>query len=808
MTPTATEPQTVNEDGKAPKNRLYTYEGLYSAYNQALDDAKLNDIRFTSLRGIYDRLPPENPESLRAQGLEDMPNFNDGTFTAKVDAYVSTLVDHDTGGYKLATVKLKRKKDNPPEVSDQYDTKATEFFNEAFTEWDDEVETRGLAEYLVKSIVRNKQMSIYGVGYSYFRDDTDWRFDFLPTRQFLVPHGTNITLDNCEAAFIRTEMTVTKLYKIVKRAPDNGDWNKKAVWKMLYERTSEDKNGQKETFSDWQNRVRDNDTFIRSNFNEVLLVDCYIQEFSREGGKSGVSHAIIPRNASPTEVLYFKDRRYKSFRSFVVPFCDDPGPEGRLNGVKGFGDSIFDSCHAQNQLFNHTMRAGLIGSMPMFKADSEADRDKLSQIKWTNLGILNPGINLEQVKVQMDLNGLLAIHAASQRTMNINTRTYQPGESMGQQAKTATQSTFDRQDQAKLSTLQIKSYRVMGLDCLFSEMYRRLSRPNYSKAAPGGRAAENFRKKCEEAGIPKECYSEPIEVIADRTGGSGNQALDLMVAKEVLAIASVGRGQLNARRGIAKVLVGPDRVEEFVQSEELPQNEQGNVNLENSCLADGQTFKAEPFQEHLVHLGEIAPEGQGHFGVLLTAYQQASQMAQAGAIENALEDAKTLDRALEATLGHVAMHVQFLGQFQIKQYQEIAKDMNKVVNDMSQFLQTFRQQIGAAIEKQQPQGPQMSAKDQATLITAQVDARVAEAMAEQKLRHKEQDHLQKMGNMAERSAGKQEIQLTEAQRKAAMEEVEFNRKMGQMAVETLTEREIAVAEAQTRAQSNAEQVTE
>src|SRR5690606_870131 len=258
---------------------------------------------------------------------------------------------------------------------------------------------------------------------------------------------------------------------------------------------------------------------------------------------------------------------------------------------------------------------------------------------------------------------------------------------------------FDRQDQAKLSSLQLKVYR-MCLDPLFAEMYRRLTRKPYPRSAPGGRAAQAFRKKCEEAGIPEDCYSEPIEVLADRTGGTGNQALDLMIAKELLGIASPGRGQLNARREIAKALKGTDRVEEFVQSEEMPQEEQGIIDIENSNLSDGQSFPAREFQEHLLHLGQRSADGQGHLAVLITTYQVASEMAKQGGVEQSLQDAQKLDRVLEATLTHVAQHVAFLGQFNIPQYQEIAKDLQKTLNDMGQFLVTFRQQIADALEKQ------------------------------------------------------------------------------------------------------------
>lgn len=801
------EPRTIDEKGNAPKERISTYGGLFRAYQDSIQADSINDVRFTSLRGIYDRKAPANPAELREQGLEDMPNFNTGEFTAKVDSYVSTLIDNNTGGYKLATVRLKRKPENPPELSDYYDEKATEFFNEAFTEWDDDSEVRSLSSYLMNTTVRDTQMGIFGIGLCYHKDDVDWRFSLLPTRKFRVPRGTKADLSNCPAAFIDSEIRVTDLYDKVEKAQDGSGWNKEAVYQLLYDRTStKNTAGSRETFAEWENRRRNSDVFIRECFEFVDLVDCYVDEF-RYSGQRGVSHYIIPRGSAPQEILFRKARRYPNFRSFIHPFYDNPGPEGDYHGVRGFGDSVFDQCHFQNQFFNQMARSALVSNMPMFSANSEAERDKLAQVKWTNLGILNPGLTLSQVNVRTDLNGMMGVYTASQRLLNTNSRTYQPGESLGQQAKTATQSTFDRQDQAKLSSLQLKVYR-MCLDPMFAQQYQRLTRRGYPRVAPGGRAAEAFRKKCEEAGIPEDCYSEPIEVLADRTGGTGNQALDLMIAKELFGIASPGRGQLNARREIAKALKGTDRVEEFVQSEEMPQEEQGIVDIENSNLADGQSLPARPNQEHLLHLGQLDANGQGHLAVLLTTYQVASEMAKQGGVEQSLQDAQKLDRVLEATLTHVAQHVQYLGQFNIKQYQEIAKDLHKTLNDMGQFLITFRQQIADAMEKQQPAQPQLSADDQAKIIKAQVEAEIMRAKAMQEMELKRIDAISKIQNMNDRAVAKDLLKEQEFQIAQERKEREFNQQMGQQAVQTLTDQQIALAEAQTRAQNNAKQAVQ
>jgi len=370
------EPKTLDKDFRPPESRFTTYQGLKSAYDQAIEQHNRNDARFTSIRGIYDRLPPTDPKFLEQQGLGDMPNFNLGEFTSKVDSYVSTWVDHNTGGYKFATVRLKRKKENPPELSDYYDEKVTEFFNEAITEWDDDSEVTSAAPYIMESCIRDVQMGLFGIGVAYHRDDIDWRFCAIPTRKILVPRGTKITLANCPVLFIKTESTVTEIYNKVKAANSDSGWNKDAVYRMLYDRTSETTNGSKEQFSEWQNRVRNNDDFLSVNFSPVEMVDCYVQEFNTNRKKDGISHFIIPRSGNPMEILFKKDRRYKCYRDFLNPFSDNSGPEGDWHGVKGFGDQIYDNCDFQNRFFNDIAACSIISNMPMFTVNNEADRDQ------------------------------------------------------------------------------------------------------------------------------------------------------------------------------------------------------------------------------------------------------------------------------------------------------------------------------------------------------------------------------------------------------------------------------------------------
>ena len=804
MIESPTQPATIDENGKPPVNRFTTFSGLHSSYEEARRRHTKEDYRFTALRGIFDGHPPEDPAFLSENGMEDMPNFNTREFTAKVKSYVSTWTDHNCGGYKYAEVKAKQTDpQETPEAVRYYSEKLTEFFNEAITEWDDEEEIQSAAEFILEGCVRDLQMGIFGIGPIYWPDDIDWRWVPVPTRKVLMPSGTKISLRNCPAFHIETETTVTALYKKVVGDDYDKDWDKEAVLELLYQKTSEMKGSQRESLAEWQNRLRNNDDFVCGDFQPVELVDSYVQEFKVTGKKDGISHYVMARSGTPCKFLYKKDRKYGSFRTIMVPFCDSAGPEGDWHGVKGFGDEIYDSCDFQNRFFNHIARASMVNSMPMFQAGSETDREKFSQMKWSNMGVLNPGLQISQINVKADINGAMAVLQESKRTTNTNTRIFPQGEKMGGDAKTATQSVFDRQDQAQFNGLQIKFYRMVCLDRMFAEMYRRLTADNYPENLPGGRAAKNFRDRCKEAGVPKKCYQSPKMVIADRTGGTGNQALDAQRAQQLLNVATPGRGQLNARKDVARAhLSDASQVGMYVEDAPIADDQDRLISYENGFINDGQVLEAFPNEDHQRHLGEPTPEGRGHLAVLVTAQQVAAQMSKSGAVADNLEDAKKLSRVLEAALSHCAQHMQFLAT--LPMFQELAKQLAKTLNDAGQFLQTFNEEVGRALEAQQPQGPQMTPEHIKAMIDAQVKAQIKMQDADLDRQLRAQDAVDKANNTLLKTQAKEEARNIEFNqnlgRKAQEAAIDFERKRTETQMDMAASAEES---ASTRAKNNA-----
>ncbi len=748
--------KTVDQDGNAPKNRISDASGFYTEYMRAMDNDMVRDVRFASLRGIYDGGLPIDPKTMEEQGLADLPNINTRQFQAKINTYVSTWTDHDTGGDSFAEVKVKPIPGQSPELVPVLSEALTKFFNEAILEWED-CDKPSPSHFIFESTVRNTQMGIFGLGVPHFASSWDWRFESIPTRNVLVPQGTKLNLKNCPAMFIRKPYTVTQLYWYAQN-DRTGKWNKEAVMDLLYTRTSVQNGGYYETRAEWQNRVRDNDTILNESFQQIDLVECYVQEFNTYRNGDGITRAIIARWGGLTlktgekvpekdGTLYFSDREFKNFSETIIPFADNTGPEGDWHGVKGFGDLIYDGCHFANIMFNYISAGAIIAGMPIFKAGSDADRQKLNQIVMTRFGVLFPDVELQQLQIKSDINGSMAIMGENNQILNTNTRIFPQNDktSRGDQP-TATQVNFDRADQAQFSSLQIKYYRTTGADPLFAEMYRRLTKDGYPESAPGGHAAANFRKKCKEAGIPKEVYQKPALVRCNRNGGSGNMGLDVMKSEKAMQVATPGKGQMAARRQTIAALYGREMVDVFIEPAPEPIAEDVVIGLENNTIQDGQQPHAYPFQPAERHLGEADAQGMGHLAVLIGTIE-ACKVLESQGIDTNLEDAIKLVKILASGIGHCTEHVNFL--LSVPASEAIGQQYSRALGEIGQYAKRFSRIVMGLNSQQQANDPKMSAADQAKLITAQAQSQATLMKAQADIEASHQSHLAKLANLQE-----------------------------------------------------------
>lgn len=804
--------QTISADGKAPKRRMATSTAAFASYIQMRQANMRRDARFGDIAGIYAGLPPTPPNVNERNGMADLPNINTKQFQAKVNTYTSTWTAINSQGDGYAEISAEH--DDPMEA-ERRSKVITEEFNRCIRLWDNPEFECG-SQYVLESAARDSQMGLYGIGCAFMRDPIDFRFRMIPTRRVLVPEGTRLSMDNCPAMFIEDTISVTDLYGMC----DKQGWNKKAILRSLYLRVEilSPTNARRFTFSEWVNQIRANDTWLLNDFMPVRIIHGFVKEFDGsitqvsftdlvEGGSGKADNDTTNKDDkefqdSKEQFLYEKTKVAERWQQIIIPFADNAGPECDWHGVKGFGDLIFDGCHLNNLMFNRAATGAVLTNMLMFKGIAENDTQKLDQITLTNLGLMAPGLEFEQIKFAADIDGALSIVGMGSQLIAENTRISPQNEktTTGDQP-TATQVAADRTDRAQFTTLQVMIYRAVGLDVLFSEMFRRLAQPTskYPESWGGGKVAKRFRERCEKRGIPEGDLLKVNYVRANRNNGSGDMALDLMKAKELLGVATPGRGQMNARKEVVTALKGPEMVPAFIEeAEPMPGKPEAELSMEQNLIQLGQVPTAFGWQDQEKHVTT-------HMQLMGEAAELVAPLMEQGLGPQNIEGAKKLNNLLDAGIQHVTQHLQLMAEIprtnkQPSLYEQFSKMVEKQLHNLQQLNQSFGEDIQKADVAQQPQmSPEM--------MKAQQEMQIRAAEATQELEFNDAKNKQKLGNLAVATQARTEMKKFDQQVSAAQKAATTEQELRERSLKTIQELQQKQALHQQELQQMAEKPT-
>lgn len=763
--------KTIDAEGNAPKRRMGSPSAAWGAYQQIRDGNQRRDLRFGEIAGLDAGFAPTPPAVKERDGAADMPNLNLKQFHAKCKAYADNVTAITSKGMGWFEVEAEH---DDPMVAQRNSKYLTECFNWALKKWDNTGFCNG-NQYIFETAARDMQMALFGTGIAFFPDQIDFRWKVIPTRRVLVPEGTRLILDNCPAIFIEDQMSVTQIYGM--RNKDG--WNKDAILRNLYDRVEVmGQTAQRQwTFAQFINSVKDNDQWLVSDFQPLKIVHVFCMEFD-----GTISHSIftdqynMPSNPmakkekakdyeAAGQFVYDKNTVAKRWQQVWIPFSDNAGSEGDYHGVKGFGDLLFDQCHNNNLMFNRACEGAIMANTLMFSGGSENDIQKLDQITITNRGILYPGLTLEQIRFQGDVEAAMSMVNVGTQIMDTNARIFpQNDKTQGGEAPTATQINFDRADQAQFTSQQVDFYRAIGLDVLGAEMYMRLAQPasKYPKSWGGGEVAEEFRKKCKEFGISEGDLLKVKTVRANRNGGTGNMGVDTWKADQLLSIATPGRGQLNARKEKAAALKGWENVVAFVEDEPEATPEDVQIDTENLLIQGGKTPQAFGFQAQERHL-------QSHMELAAGLSQLVAQFDEMGITAQNLDDAQKVLAALQSAIDHSGAHVQFLAQPRSVDkrpalFEQLVKESVKNLHNLQQIADSFAEKIGEAA--QQEQAATMTPEQ----MKAQADIQIKQALAANQIEIDKAKAQAKIGNQAVAAQAKTEMVLSRHQVDLALKE--------------------------------------
>jgi len=753
--------QTVDSKGNAPKRRIATPAAAQGAYYNARWMERQRDARYGDIRGIYDGFPPVKPSLMEEQGMGDMPNVNLKQFQAKIDQYVDTWRRVTCSGEIWYEVKAKHP--DPAEMArrSQY---LTDCFNRAIRRWNS-TDFRQSGAYVLRCAAKDTQLGLFGIGVAHFRDSIDWRWDMRPTRKVYVPYGTLISMENCPVMFIDDDtVSITQLYSM----KDKPGWNKEAILWALYLRinqTNKPQQGITFMFAEWENWLRNNETWLwTTEFDPIRLVNCYVREFAEDANEFDITHTIFLETQATNDAttkkddpedkkngwLFEKEKAAKHWSEVVAIFADNAGPEMAWHGVKGHGDLIYDLCHNNNLLYNRLCQSGIIQNMAIFTGADESQRQRINQITFSTGAIIFPDMGqISQMKIGGDIKALGDVFLTGVQTLEQISRTSPINESFGPE-KTATQENYERLAQTELTGLQISNYHATGGDALGGEMYRRIAQPGskYPEVHPGGKVAALFRKEAKEFGIEEKDLLEVEYVKATRQGGSGSMGVDIVKAKEAMAIATPGAGQLFARELIARSMYPPDIVNALIERKApAPDEEDVVISAENLFIQNGQVPEAQGFQPHEKHLKQ--PSNNDHLTILAGIEQIVNGLLKSGIQPPQLQDAVKLHNAFDAGIAHCEQHVAFMQELPRMGgrpgiYEGFLKEIQPVLNGMRQLSKAFAQTITEAQEIAQQQPANQDPK----MLETQAEIQRKDALAQAEIARKDQAADAKLGNLA------------------------------------------------------------
>jgi hypothetical protein len=177
----------------------------------------------------------------------------------------------------------------------------------------------------------------------------------------------------------------------------------------------------------------------------------------------------------------------------------------------------------------------------MFKPTTASDRKKLSIAHFGQYAVIPSGLEMQQ----MPINGLMEDGMLFNREMTgqiaANLSQYRQNlenpNGKGNPA-TATQIVHDASEQSRLGKTQLNRYFAQ-LDDLYMEKFIRARNPNLSDLNPGGEAALEFQKRCEDRGVPKVALHKIESVKASRIVGQGSAFMRQQSLDFILGIVSM-----------------------------------------------------------------------------------------------------------------------------------------------------------------------------------------------------------------------------------------------------------------------------
>ena len=439
------------------------------------------------------------------------------------------------------------------------------------------------------------------------------------------------------------------------------------------------------------------------------------------------------------------------------------------------GTNLREHARSMDILHNAGMLAAFQSSVPVYASTGSTAGNTAEQIQIRpNSVVLPSGFTQVQNYVDnqaaMGMVNWLANHAdATQGIYRIN------APNKGGVQRTAAEATADLAKESELKSSQILPIVRLFFEPLGRTFAQRLwffpKADGQILRFPGWRVAEKFWTKLgsilAENQIPLQMLANNRITInpANTPGGLDKKLMRVREAMQFYPLLQ-GANQRNALVNWGLTSIFGHQVAKPLHNQNEPQLDASvkeKLDSENADMLSGRQRLVLPEQDHLTHLGPIAPEGDGHIPFVIRTMQEIQQGLFDKFVTDPLEALAEQLRAGVTIIGHIDAHLAMLSENPlIMDAPEIQGYFDFSAQIQQQILQTIKQFEQAAAERQEQDGQGMDPKVKAMLMKAEADIQISQAKASNEMQIANQKAMFKLGNMAQVSQARQDEKMAKA----------------------------------------------
>lgn len=660
----------------------------------------------------------------------------------------------------------------------------------------------------------NAQVVLHGIGPVWWSGRENPIPKEIGIEDVLVPAQTLLNLSNLEFFGIYRQWTYAELYDMTHGAQVDPGWNMPMVERLL-ESLMQQPLQSTVMGNRWlmpeklaEDLKENAGWFMTSAAPTIFIWDFYFRDFDERNDDESWSRRIVldymqmqPEamgealsSDAKNSFLYETKKKYADDLSEIIHFqignCSNVAPF-RYYSVRSLGFLLFAVTQLQNRLYCRGMDSMFENLLQYFRNVGEDDRERLEKVDLWHMGIVPDGLSFVTAAERHEINENLFQMGLSlnRQLMSESSASWMPEIDTGtQKEQTLGEARIRLQTSASLSNALLNQ-AYLRAEKLYREQGRR-----FCIADSKNKITKEFRERVLSQGVPEEALDIDIwDIEPERVLGGGNKALEGLQADKLMAI----RGALDpdAQRMVTHIYVEANTDDPKLADELVPMGEKPISDAtQMATLAMGTLMDALPVAQVR---GVNQPD---YVGTLLQLAGQVLQQIQGSQqIPGSLPIRMSKLAGLANVMEHTQEHLQQIAQDPTLKDQ--VKQFATMLQQLESSITALGQQMEEEMQSQQPQGndeqAKLQAKLQAMTITAESQAKIQEAAAQQKMQHK--DASWSSENERRNAMTEAEIQRQHAKTFADLHGQHVRTKADVVATDLKTAAEIAREHAQAQA---------